>query len=149
MSWMQELAVIKPDSVNQAIELLSEQTGAPAEDLFVIVTFKPSVNSKPYPGRPDRHLMGFSAICTHMGCRLVRAGDALTPDSVTGDLVCGPCPCHGTVFNLSKGGVVVLGPASQHLPQLALSFSEDRTVLRAVVQPGVVPPAEENWPVDA
>lgn len=64
----------------------------------------------------------FSNVCTHMGCALIRTdGAPLTRSG--GALLCGPCPCHGTTFDLTRRGIVVLGPATQHLPELELSIA--------------------------
>ena len=34
--------------------------------------------------------------------------------------IMGPCPCHFSTFDLSKNGVMVLGQATQSLPQIVL-----------------------------
>ena len=71
--------------------------------------------------RPDGgYLIGFSTICTHMGC-------SVAPNLER--MICGPCRCHGTVFDLSKGGLVVIGHATQNLPQLDLKLLyEDNSI---------------------
>ena len=61
----------------------------------------------------DGYLVGFSTKCTHMGCPLEADGKLM---------ICGPCVCHGTVFDLTKAGLVVIGHATQNLPQLDLKL---------------------------
>ena len=52
--------------------------------------------------------VAYSAVCTHQGCLVAYQN---------GQLV---CPCHGSVFDPSKGGVVVYGPAPTPLPQIPI-----------------------------
>ncbi len=61
----------------------------------------------------EGYLVGFSTKCTHMGC-------PVEPD--VKNMICGPCICHGTVFDLTKGGLVVIGHATQNLSQLDLKL---------------------------
>lgn len=92
------------------------------------------------------HLVAFGNACTHMGCLLVT--DAEGPveyDPAQRRLVCGPCPCHGTSFDLTLRGLVILGPATQHLPQLTI-IDQDEHTLRVEPQHGIVDPRDERWP---
>jgi Rieske Fe-S protein len=50
----------------------------------------------------------YSAVCTHQGCSVVYK---------RGELV---CPCHGSVFDPSKGGRVLNGPAPSPLPRIPI-----------------------------
>jgi arsenite oxidase small subunit len=52
--------------------------------------------------------VAYSAVCTHMGCTVAYQNGELA------------CPCHGSVFDPSKGGAVVYGPAPTPLPQLPI-----------------------------
>ena len=65
-------------------------------------------------------LVGFSAICTHLGCAVV---SQLTPD---GQIA---CPCHGSRFDPRQGGAVVRGPADRSLPGLPVAVSTDGTLV--------------------
>jgi Rieske Fe-S protein len=49
----------------------------------------------------------FSAICTHMGCTVLPAGNELH------------CPCHGSVYDAITGAVKQ-GPAPKPLPKIAV-----------------------------
>ena len=39
--------------------------------------------------------------------------------------ILGPCPCHFTTFDLRNNGMVVLGQATQNLPQVTLAVEGD------------------------
>lgn len=85
------------------------------------------------------YYVGFGTACTHMGCVLVpRHGMGARGD------ICGPCPCHGTTFDLTLGGLVVLGPATQDLPQAVLEVQGDAIVATAWVRDP--DPRDEHWP---
>jgi arsenite oxidase small subunit len=66
---------------------------------------------------PDGDIVAFSYLCTHMGCPLV---GQYKPEHK----VLGPCPCHFTTFDLRQNGMVVLGQATQNLPQIALEVED-------------------------
>lgn len=58
-----------------------------------------------------------SKICTHQGC-------TLTYNKSTNQL---PCPCHGSVFNLSGG--VIIGPASTSIKKYNVQVNGDTLVI--------------------
>lgn len=62
---------------------------------------------------PDDAIVAYSTVCTHMGCSI---GGSVDTDRATA----GPCPCHYTSFDISKGGLTVVGPATTDLPQIEL-----------------------------
>ena len=66
---------------------------------------------------PDGDIVAFSRVCTHMGCVI----EEYHADHHT----LGPCPCHFTTFDFAKNGGVVLGQASQNLPQVVLQQNGD------------------------
>lgn len=66
----------------------------------------------------DNALVAFSTICTHMGCPL--AGSYNQDHAVFG-----PCGCHFTTFDLTKRGQVVIGQATEDLPQIVLDIEGD------------------------
>jgi len=66
---------------------------------------------------PDGGIVAFSNLCTHMGCAVSGNVDA-------GRGTAGPCPCHYTSFDLAKGGLVVVGPATTDLPQVRLDVED-------------------------
>ncbi len=63
----------------------------------------------------ESDVVAFSNICTHMGCPL---GTLYSP----AHKVLGPCVCHFTTFDMTKRGMVVLGQATQDLPQIQLEL---------------------------
>jgi len=63
---------------------------------------------------PDGDIVAFVPTCTHMGGPLVF-------DQKTN---CAVCPLHYTQFDLTRGGKVVSGHATQFLSQVMLEFDE-------------------------
>ncbi len=59
---------------------------------------------------PDKSIVAFSLLCTHKGCPLNYLADRQM-------LV---CPCHWSSFDPAKGGRIIIGQASQALPQISL-----------------------------
>lgn len=59
----------------------------------------------------------FSAVCTHQGCVV---------GEISGDKAV--CPCHNSQFSITDGSVVE-GPASEPLPEQAVSVEGDTLVL--------------------
>ena len=69
---------------------------------------------------PHQDIVAFSYLCSHMGCPmngLYKAEHNML----------GPCPCHYSRFDLAKSGIVVLGQATQSLPQVTLE-AENREI---------------------
>ncbi len=105
-------------------------------DSFIFRIMEPVPGSLPAWDQQGGHLVAFGNACTHMGCLLISEygeGTGLLNYAPAGDgggprIVCGPCPCHGTSFDLAKAGLVILGPATQDLPQLALKRDGDDAV---------------------
>jgi len=107
---------------------------------------------------PDgSYLLGYDGVCTHMGCVLPISddstqGEAHYSENTSAESVAftyGPCPCHGTTFDLSKSGLVVLGPATQNLPQLKLEIRGDDVICSGWLNDGRTqhgPPSGEQWP---
>ncbi len=95
------------------------------------------------------YVVGFSATCTHMGASLPppvhKAPQGREPES----LACGPCPWHGTSFDLMKAGLVILGPATQNLPQVRLEIEGENLVARGWIENDrqTRDPREEQWPL--
>ena len=62
---------------------------------------------------PGGDIVAFSYLCSHMGC-------PLNGSYKHEYRMLGPCPCHFSRFDLSKGGINILGQATQSLPQIVL-----------------------------
>ena len=108
-----------------------------------------SIQSPIHTSEPANQILAFSSICPHMGCRLEANPLAVErcPDTAAlKQLVCGPCACHGTTFDLVREGLVVLGPATQNLAQLKLQLSGDGTGVIATGWQQSPEPASANWP---
>lgn len=70
---------------------------------------------------PDRDIVAFSVLCTHMGGSL--------RGRYRHDLkAMGPCPFHFSTFDLRKGGIPVHASATQNLPQIRLRVDGDDIV---------------------
>jgi arsenite oxidase small subunit len=66
----------------------------------------------------DGDIVAFGTDCTHMGCPL--AGTFKVEHGILG-----PCGCHFTTFDLGRRGSVVLGQATENLPQILLDIDGD------------------------
>lgn len=67
---------------------------------------------------PDRDIVAFSSLCTHMGGNL--------RGRYRHDLkAIGPCPFHFSTFDLAKSGIAVHASATERLPQVRLEIEGD------------------------
>ncbi len=71
---------------------------------------------------PDNDIVAFSTLCTHMG-------GGLFYDPSNKALV---CPLHYSVFDPARGGMVVVGHATEYLPQVILEYDENTGDIYAV-----------------
>jgi arsenite oxidase small subunit len=102
-----------------------------AENEAVSFTY-PDVNSpcvairmgKPTAGGigPNGDVVAYSILCTHMGC-------PVSYDPASRNF---KCPCHFSVFDSEKEGQMVVGQATEDLPQLILSYDEASDELSAI-----------------
>jgi Rieske Fe-S protein len=60
-------------------------------------------------------IVGFSAICTHMGCTVAANESGSEFD----------CPCHGSKYD-AKTGAVINGPAQRPLAKLKITLQGDQ-----------------------
>lgn len=75
---------------------------------------------------PDADIVAYSMLCTHKGCPL-----NYLPERKM--LV---CPCHWSSFDPAKAGRIIIGQASQALPQMRLEVSDG--MVRAVGVDGLI-----------
>jgi arsenite oxidase small subunit len=61
---------------------------------------------------PDKDIVAYSTLCTHMGCPVAY-------DSSTRTFRCG---CHYSVFDAEMSGQMVCGQATENLPQVTLEI---------------------------
>jgi arsenite oxidase small subunit len=67
---------------------------------------------------PDGDIVALNTDCTHMGCPL---RGLFKPEHG----ILGPCACHFTTFDIAKRGQVVIGQATENLPQVLLDIDGD------------------------
>ena len=74
----------------------------------------------------NKDIVAFSLLCTHKGCPLnyIKDRNALV------------CPCHWSSFDPGKSGRLVIGQASQSLPQMELDIKDG--IVRAVGVDGLI-----------
>lgn len=75
---------------------------------------------------PNQEIVAYSMLCTHKGCTV-----AFKPERKM--LI---CPCHWSTFDPAKGGTLVIGQASQHLPRIELRI--DQGLVQAVGVAGLI-----------
>jgi arsenite oxidase small subunit len=89
----------------------------------------------PVPGGvgPDRDIVAYSTMCTHMGCPV--AYDAGTKSF--------KCPCHYSMFDAEKEGQMICGQATENLPRIVLKYHDNGTI-SAVAVDGLIYGRQSN-----
>ncbi|GAB6050443.1 hypothetical protein JCM16106_12900 [Hydrogenophilus islandicus] len=84
----------------------------------------------PVPGGvgPDKDIVAYSTLCTHMGCPLAY-------DTATRTFRCG---CHYSVFDAEMGGQMVCGQATENLPRVVLHYDAKSDTVTAVAVEGLI-----------
>ncbi|KAI3611834.1 Arsenite oxidase small subunit (plasmid) [Cupriavidus necator H850] len=84
----------------------------------------------PVPGGvgPDRDIVAYSTLCTHMGCPVAYDASARTFK----------CPCHFSIFDPEKSGQMVSGQATENLPTIVLDYDAKDGTVRAVAIEGLI-----------
>ncbi|MFT2095137.1 arsenate reductase (azurin) small subunit [Acidiphilium multivorum] len=75
---------------------------------------------------PDKNIVAFSGICTHMGCPIAFKDGRFV------------CPCHLSMFDPARNGVPYQGLASDYLPQIRLRIDRSSGDIHAVAMSGLV-----------
>jgi arsenite oxidase small subunit len=75
---------------------------------------------------PGRDIVAYSTLCTHKGC----------PVSFKPERKMFICPCHWSTFDPAKAGVLIIGQASEQLPQIELRVTN--AVVEAVGVSGLI-----------
>lgn len=83
---------------------------------------------------PDRDIVAYSSMCTHMGC----------PVSYDAKSGCFKCPCHYSTFDAEKGGQLVCGQATEKLPRIVLHYDERNGAVTAVAVEGLLYGRQSN-----
>jgi len=81
---------------------------------------------------PNGTIVAYSSLCTHKGCPV-----AYRPER---NLLI--CPCHWSSFDPSKAGQIVIGQASQSLPQITLRVAG--AMVQAIGVTGLIYGRETN-----
>ncbi len=75
---------------------------------------------------PNQEIVAFSLLCTHKGCPVTYSAERKM-------LI---CPCHWSSFDPVKGGQMIIGQASQDLPQIRLQIVDG--MVKAVGVDGLI-----------
>ncbi len=70
---------------------------------------------------PDRDIVAYSTMCTHMGCPVAF-------DSGTNTFKCG---CHYSMFDAEKSGQMICGQATENLPRIRLDYNAQTGAITA------------------
>ncbi len=81
---------------------------------------------------PDQSIVAYSRLCTHKGC----------PVSYNAAHKMLICPCHWSSFDPAKKGRMIIGQASQGLPQITLRLSNG--AVEAVGVEGLIYGRQQN-----
>lgn len=84
----------------------------------------------PVPGGvgPDRDIVAYSTLCTHMGCPTIYDNNTKTFK----------CPCHFSEFDAEKAGQMICGQATENLPRVLLRYDEATDTVSAVGIDGLI-----------
>jgi len=77
---------------------------------------------------PDRDLVAYSTLCTHMGC-------PVSYDTATRSF---RCPCHYSTFDAELSGQMICGQATENLPQVVLQYDAKSDTVTAVAVEGLI-----------
>lgn len=77
---------------------------------------------------PDKDIVAYSILCNHMGCPLLYDSQSRTFK----------CPCHFSIFDGEKAGQMVMGQATEDLPQILLSYNKETGDVTAVGVDGLI-----------
>jgi arsenite oxidase small subunit len=83
---------------------------------------------------PNRDIVAFSSMCTHMGC-------PVQYDGATKTFKCG---CHFSIFDPENGGQMVCGQATEDLPRVMLDYDARTDSITAVGIDGLIYGRQSN-----
>ncbi len=106
---------------NQAVTFTYPDAASPC----VVVRMGASV-----PGGvgPNRDIVAYSTMCTHMGC----------PVSYDPAAKSFKCPCHFSMFDAEKEGQMICGQATENLPRIVLKYDNSSGAISAVAVDGLI-----------
>jgi arsenite oxidase small subunit len=77
---------------------------------------------------PNKDIVAFSSMCTHMGCPVQYDGGTKTFK----------CGCHFSIFDPENGGQMVCGQATEDLPRVMLDYDARTDSVTAVGIDGLI-----------
>jgi arsenite oxidase small subunit len=77
---------------------------------------------------PDKDIVAYSGLCTHMGC-------PVSYDTATRAF---RCPCHYSTFDAELSGQMICGQATEDLPQIVLKYDAKTDTVTAVAVEGLI-----------
>ena len=83
---------------------------------------------------PDRDIVAFSTMCTHMGC-------PVSYEAASRTFRCG---CHYSVFDAELAGQMVCGQATENLPRIVLAYDAKSGNVSAVSIDGLLYGRQSN-----
>lgn len=83
---------------------------------------------------PDKDIVAYSTLCTHMGCPVNYDTRAKTFK----------CPCHFSIFDPEKAGQMVAGQATENLPAITLEYNPKDDSVTAVAVEGLIYGRQSN-----
>jgi len=85
---------------------------------------------QPVPGGvgPEKDIVAYSTLCTHMGCPVNYDEKARTFK----------CPCHFSIFDPEMEGQMVDGQATENLPRIVLEYNDKDGTVTAVAVEGLI-----------
>jgi arsenite oxidase small subunit len=84
----------------------------------------------PVPGGvgPNRDIVAYSTLCTHMGCPVTYDANKRTFN----------CGCHFSMFDAEKNGQMICGQATENLPRIVLEYNDKTDTVTAVAVEGLI-----------
>jgi arsenite oxidase small subunit len=82
---------------------------------------------------PDRDIVAYSTMCTHMGCPVMYDGKGTFK-----------CPCHFSQFDAEKSGQMICGQATENLTRIQLTYDSTTDTVTAVGIDGLLYGRQSN-----
>ena len=106
---------------NQAVSFSYPDTSSPCVAIRM---------GSPVPGGvgPNKDIVAYSSLCTHMGCPVAYDGGTKTFK----------CGCHFSIFDPENSGQMVCGQATENLPMVRLDYDAKTDSVTAVGIDGLI-----------
>lgn len=83
---------------------------------------------------PNRDIVAYSTLCTHMGCPVAYDANARAFR----------CGCHYSTFDAEMAGQMICGQATENLPQVVLEYDDKNDSVTAVAIEGLIYGRQSN-----